>query len=55
MHLIEILGGAERHCSPETFDDLVLFVREFGHNSLMTRLVPLRDFPRHEESAHELL
>jgi hypothetical protein len=54
-HFIEILGGAELHCSPETFDDLMLLAREFGHNSLITLLAPQRDMPRCEENVRELL
>jgi hypothetical protein len=55
MHFIQILDGAELHFSPETFDDLMLLAREFGHNSMSTRLVPQRDFPTREENVHELL
>jgi hypothetical protein len=53
-HFMEILDGAELHFSPETFDDLVLLAREFGHNNLITHLVPQRDFPRREGNVHEL-
>jgi hypothetical protein len=54
-HFVEILDRAELHFPPETFDDLVLLAREFGHNSLITRLVQQRDFPRLEGNVHELL
>jgi hypothetical protein len=39
-HFMGIPDGAELHFSRETFDDLVLLARKFGHNSLITRLVP---------------
>jgi hypothetical protein len=55
MHFIEILGGTERYCSLQTFDDLRLLAREFGHNSLITRLVPQQGFPRREANIHKLL
>jgi hypothetical protein len=55
MYFMEILDATERHLSPETFDDLMLLAREFGHNSLITRLVPQRDFPRREGNPHKLL
>jgi hypothetical protein len=54
-HFREVLGGAELHFSPKTSENLMLLAREFGHNSLITPLVPQRDFPRREESVHELL
>jgi hypothetical protein len=54
-HFMEILDGIEPHFSPETFDDLVLLAREFGDNSLITRLVPQQDFPRLEGNVHTLL
>jgi hypothetical protein len=53
-HFMEILGGAELHFSPETSCDLMLLAREFGHNSLITRLVPQRDFPGRKGNVHEL-
>jgi hypothetical protein len=40
MHFMEILCGAERHFSPETFDDLMLLAREFGHKGLISCFVP---------------
>jgi hypothetical protein len=49
MHFMEILDGAEIHFAPETFNDLMLFAREFWHISLITCLVPQQDFPRREE------
>jgi hypothetical protein len=36
------------HFPPERSDDLMLLVREFGHNILIKRLVLQRDFPRRE-------
>jgi hypothetical protein len=54
-HSTEILDGAESHFSQETVDDLILMAQEFGHNSLITSLVPQRDVPRHEENVHDLL
>jgi hypothetical protein len=47
---MEILGGAERPFSPEISDDLMLLAREFGHNRLITHLIPQRDFPRRERT-----
>jgi hypothetical protein len=52
-HFMEILGGAELHFSPETSHDLMLLTQEFGYNNLITRLVPQRDFPRHERNGHK--
>jgi hypothetical protein len=52
---MEILDGSKLRFSSETFDDLMLLAREFGHNSLIQRLVPQRDFPRREGNVHELL
>jgi hypothetical protein len=43
--IVEILGGPKLDCSPETFDDLKLLAREFGHNALITPLVPQETFP----------
>jgi hypothetical protein len=37
---LQRLDGAEPNFSPETFNDLMLLKREFGQNSLITRLVP---------------
>jgi hypothetical protein len=54
-HFMEILNGAELYFLPETFDDLMLLTREFGRNSLITRLVPQRDFPGRNGKVHELL
>jgi hypothetical protein len=54
-HVLEIRDGAELHCSLETFDDLMLLAREFGHNRLIPRLVRQQDFPRREGNVHELL
>jgi hypothetical protein len=54
-HFMEILDGTELQFCPETFDDLMLLAREFGHNSLITYLVPQRDFPRREGTVQELL
>jgi hypothetical protein len=55
MYFMEILDGAQMHFSPETFDDLMLLAREFGHNSLITRLVQQRDFPRREGNVRALI
>jgi hypothetical protein len=54
-HLMEILDGAELYFSPETYENLMLLAREFGHNSLITLLVPQRDLPGREGNAHGLL
>jgi hypothetical protein len=54
-HFMEILGGAELHFSPDTSDDLIKLAREFGHNGLIARVVPQRDFSRLEGNVHELL
>jgi hypothetical protein len=54
-HFTEILGAAERHSYPEISDDLMLLAREFGRNSLITCLVPQRDFPMREGNIHWLL
>jgi hypothetical protein len=54
-HFMEIFDGAELHFAPETSDDLMLLAQEFGHNRLITRLVPHRDFSRREGNVHELL
>jgi hypothetical protein len=54
-HFMEILDGAMLHFSLKTVDDPILLAREFGYNSLITRLVPQRDFPRRERNLHELL
>jgi hypothetical protein len=54
-HFMEILHGSEPHFSQETVDHLILLAQEFGHNSLIARLVPQRDVPRHEENVHDLL
>jgi hypothetical protein len=35
-HFMKILDGANIHFSPETFNNLMLLAREFGHNSLIT-------------------
>jgi hypothetical protein len=52
---MEILDGAELHCSLETLDDLMSLAREFGHNSLITRFVAQPDFPRRDRNVRELL
>jgi hypothetical protein len=54
-HFMEILDGAESHFSHETVDDLILLAQEFGHNGLISSLVPQRDVPRHEENVYDLL
>jgi hypothetical protein len=51
-HFKEILDGAEPHFSRETVDDLVLLAQEFGHNGLITSLVPQRDVSRHEDNVY---
>jgi hypothetical protein len=51
---MEILDGAEVYFSAGTFDNLMLLAREFGGNSLTTRLVPQQVFPRREGNVHEL-
>jgi hypothetical protein len=53
-HFMEIFDTAELHSSPEPFDDLMLLAREFGYNSLITRLVPQPDFLRCEGNVYEL-
>jgi hypothetical protein len=54
-HFMEILDGAEPHFSQETVDDLMLLAQKFGHNGLITILVPQRGIPRYEENVHDLL
>jgi hypothetical protein len=52
---MEILDGAERHFSAETFNDLILLGPEFGCISLTTSLALQRDVPWREENGHDLL
>jgi hypothetical protein len=54
-HFMEILAGAESHCSQEAVDDLMSLAQEFGENSLIASLVPQRDVSRHEENVYDLL
>jgi hypothetical protein len=54
-YFVEILDGVESHFSPQTLDNLMLLVREFGHKSLIASLAPQLDVPRRGENIHGLL
>jgi hypothetical protein len=54
-HFMEILSGAGSRFSPETSDDVMLLVRGFGYNILITPSIPQRDCARREGNVHELL